>query len=144
MARTITAADVSFTLIIETLYPSPQTIQGFATDDILSTSTVKPAETMMGADGKFSAGWVPVETPMALSLQADSDSALVFDAWHAAQQAIRGVYQATAVIIFKQNDAKYNLTQGVLTGIQPIGGARKTMSPRPFEITWGQIIRVPA
>lgn len=140
---TLTSADVSFNLIIAGLYPQGVAIQGFAADDILSVATVKPAETSMGADAKFSSGWVPVETPMDLMLQGDSDSNLIFDAWHAAQQVIKGNYLATAVIAFTQNNAKFNLFQGVLTGIQPMGAAKKIMSPRPYQITWGQVIRVP-
>ena len=95
---TITAANAVFMLSVESLFPSPQQLQGFAADDVFSHALVAPVETLMGVDGFLSGGWTPQPKVQTIALQADSPSTYIFDTWYAAQEQAREVYIAQAHI----------------------------------------------
>lgn len=144
MARTLTAANSILMLSITGLFPVPQRIQGYATDDAFATEGVTPAEVMKGVDGKMSYGYVPYMTPMTINLQADSLSNDIFDAWLAAQKAAGEVFPANGLITLPGLQRSYTLTNGVLTQIQTFASVRKTLQMRPFTITWDSVDPVPA
>lgn len=136
MAKSLTGATAVFQLSIAGLYDQPQQLQGFAADDIFSTPGVKSIETMMGVDGKMSAGYVFVEKEMSITLQADSDSNDIFDNWDAAQQSEQDVFYADAVVLLRALRKKWTLTRGVLSNFPPIPDTKKLIQPRKFTITW--------
>ena len=76
---TLTSANSALSLKISGLYPTPQSVAGYATDDMFSTDDVNPVETMMGADGKLSGGYTPYPTKLNLPLQADPASNAIFE-----------------------------------------------------------------
>lgn len=143
MAKTITSANSSFILAIPNLFAATE-IQGYAADDMFSVAPVKSVETVMGADGKLSFGYTPVVTVMTIMLMPDSDSGEIFDEWGAAQDAVRETYPATAVITLSGTGDKYTLTRGALTSWVKMPSAKKVLQARPFEITWQQVLRMPA
>lgn len=53
---TLTSANAVLLIGINSLYTTPQQIQGFATDDAFVTEVVTPVEMKMGVDGVLSAG----------------------------------------------------------------------------------------
>ena len=143
MARTLTAANSILMLSITGLFPVPQRIQGYATDDAFSTEAVTPAEVMKGVDGKMSYGYVPYMTPMTISLQADSQSNDMFDAWLSAQKAAGEVFPANGLITLPGLGRSYVLVNGVITQIQAFASVRKTLQARAFTITWDSVDPAP-
>ena len=141
--KTLTAANSVYMLTIRNLFPAPQQLQGFAADDAFSAETVQPSEVVMGVDGIMSAGWLPVMTPQQISLQADSASADIFDAWHAAMKVARELYFADALISLPALGKSYVLTRGALTSYTSIVGVKKILQPRTFTITWNTVAAVP-
>ena len=140
---TLTAANSVIMLIIPGLYPVPQQIQGYAADDVMTMEAYAPVETLMGVDGHLSGGWVPVPKPMTISLQADSASVTIFESWNAAQQAIREVYTADALITLPSISRLYTCTRGFLTNYPPSPDVRRILQPRRFQITWESILSAP-
>ena len=143
MAKTLTTANSAFALQIPGLYPIPQLLQGYATDDSFAADDVTPAEVMQGVDGKLSAGFTPYMTKIAITLQADSASNDVFDNWLSAQNSSREVYFCNAAVSLQGTGDKYALTRGVLTSGSPMAGSKKVLQPRKYEITFESCTKAP-
>lgn len=139
----ITAANSVLYMAITGLFPTPQKLQGYATDDIYSTDAMETAETQMGVDGFLSAGFVFVPVKQNYSLQADSNANVIFDNWNAAQQAQIELYRANATITLPSLGKKWTMTNGVLTSFPPMPDAGKTLKPRKYGITWERITPSP-
>lgn len=139
----VTAADAVLTISIPLLFPTPQQIQGFASDDAFDLPQIKSAEVMMGVDGILSAGFVFVPIPQTIALQGDSASNDLFDVWWAQMQASKATYQASGQIILPSIGKKYALRQGTLTGYKPIAPVKKLLNPRSHEITWAGFAAAP-
>jgi hypothetical protein len=71
---TITSANSSFAITVPGVYSAPQSVQGYATDDAFAAEAVEKVETLMGIDGKLSAGYIFNPYKMTITLQADSGS----------------------------------------------------------------------
>lgn len=132
----ITSANAVFLLSINGLYSTPQQLQGFGTDDMFTTEAIETKETMMGVDGVLSAGLIPAIVPQTVTLQADSDSNDLFDAWNAAEKAGGDVMFATGSITLTSTGRTYALIQGVLKRYKPIPDAAKTLRPRQYGLEW--------
>lgn len=139
MGRSLTGATATIHLSVETIFNTPLELQGFATDDVFSSSPIKSVETLMGVDGKMSAGFVFVEIPQTFMLQADSASCDIFDQWWAAMQVNEDVYFANGIVYLKALGTKWAMTRGVLSNYEPIPAIKKLIQPRKFEITWNSI-----
>lgn len=140
----ITSANSIYMLAIAKLFPVPQKLQGFAADDIFDTEGVETGEVVMGVDGILSAGFVFSPIKQSISIQADSPSALFFEAWYSAEQTEREKYRASAVIILASVGMVYTCSNGVLTNYAPMSDAKKVLQPRKFGITWEKVVGVPA
>src|SRR5262252_1430726 len=140
---TITAANSVLTLAILNLFPVPQTMQGYAADAAFATDTIQSVETVMGVDGILSAGWVPVELRLNITLLPDSPSAAMFDAWYSAQQAAREVYIANGGLILPSINKEFTLSRCFLHAYTAFPEGRRVLQARQFGITWGSILPVP-
>jgi hypothetical protein len=140
----ITSADAVLMLAIDTVFPQPVQLQGFAADDIYDLPTIRSAETMMGVDGILSGGFVFVPVAQSITLQADSASNDVFDEWWSQMQANKASYSATGQIRLPSVGKKYIQTTGFLTGYKPAPAGKRVLQPRTFEITWQSIKPAPA
>lgn len=136
---TITSANSVFTLVVPSLFPVPQTLAGFATDDAFANEPVTMAETKMGVDGKMSSGFTPFMTPMTITLQADSASIALFDTWAGAMKVTKEVVTASASIALPGTGRSYTLTNGVLTKYPQLPGVKKLLEPVQYTITWESI-----
>lgn len=137
---TITSANSSFAIIVPGVYSAPQSIQGYATDDAFAAEAVEKVETLMGIDGKLSAGYIFNPYKMTITLQADSGSIALFTNWQLAQDAVREVIAASATIIIPSIGYKFAMTNGYMTRFQPMPEAKKTLGPPKFEVTWEKIV----
>jgi hypothetical protein len=140
---TLTTANSAFALQIAGLYPTPQSIQGYAADDAFAAEDVVPVEAMMGVDGKLSGGYVPYPTKLHVTLQADSPSNAIFDNWLSAQAAAKELYIANAVISLPGTGDKYTFTRGFLTTASPMSASKKMLQPRRFVITFESCTKAP-
>lgn len=133
---TITAATTVYTLQVIPLFPAPQQLQGFAADDIFDTDPLVVGETIMGVDGTLSGGFVFEKVRQGISLQADSASNAVFDAWFAAEQAAKDKFPAVGTVTFPTISTKWALSNGFLVLYPPIPNAGRLLRPRKFFIEW--------
>lgn len=139
MAGSISAANAIYMLGISSIFPAVQQLQGFSADDIFSTDPIDTAELSMGVDGKLSAGFVYTMIPQTITLQADSDSNNLFDAWWGAEQVAGDKFSCFGTIALPGLSKVWVLTNGFLTSYSPIPDAKKTLQPRKFGITWNLI-----
>lgn len=137
--NTITSANAVFLITESNTFPAGVQLQGFAADAAFATETAETAETKLGVDGILSAGWVPRAYKQNVSLQADSDSILVFDAIAGAQDIAQDVFWLTGVITFPAVGKSYTLTRGVLTNYKVMPDAKKLLEPQEFSIIWNKV-----
>lgn len=143
MPRTLTTANSVFTLLVPGVFPAPRNIEGYAADDQFSVDSVDVAETLMGVDGKMSAGWVPAIIPMTVMLQADSPSVDLFELWDGVQSVAREIIRAEATIILPGQQKSYVLTNGVLKQVKRFPDGKRTAQPIPYMLHWGSVVATP-
>lgn len=141
-ARSITSVTAALFLIIPGVYGTPQRIQGFSTDDMFDLDARPVAETRMGVDGRMSAGYTLHPRKMKIKLEADSASQQVFDDWASAQDSLQDVILAYGTVVLEANGTEYVLTKGALTSYPDMPGAKKTLQPQTYEITWESVTKV--
>ena len=134
--KTITATNAVFTLTVPGIYDSPVKIEGFSTDAAVNAEQTNPAVAEMGVDGHLSFGWVPVPTVVTITLAADSPSLEIFENWDAYQKAAREVYACAAQFTVPGLGKTYTGARGVMTAMQPVPNANKTMQSAAFSITF--------
>ena len=138
----ITSANAVYMIGITNLYTTAQQIQGFDVDDAFMTEAIDAAELKMGVDGTLSAGFVYTPFPQTITLQADSSSNSLFDAWYAAEKAAVEKYTAFGLISLSGVNRKFTLTRGFLTNYVAVPEAKRVLQPRKFGITWESIVAV--
>ncbi len=141
--RTLTSANSVIMLSVTDLFPVPQQIQGFSTDNIFSTDAIAAAETSMGVDGKLSGGFIFVEKPTTIVLQSDSTSISFFDAWVGAQEAVRDLYIGNGIVMLPSLQTVWTLTRGILKTYPPIPGLGKIVQARSYGIVWEKMSPAP-
>ena len=139
MAGKITAANAVLMLSVVGLFPTPQQIQGFAADDIYDTEDLETAETLMGVDGKLSAGFVYNPVRQGFTLQADSNSNCFFENLYSAQRAARDIYFLNGTVLLPSIGKLYTMTSGVMSGYKSLADGKKVLQPRKFMITWESV-----
>jgi hypothetical protein len=133
---TLTSANVILMFSVPLVFPTPQQIQGFATDDVFDTDALEVAQTQMGVDGLLSGGFVFNEIKQSYTLQADSPSVSFFDNWSASNKAALDSFTATATFIFPSLGVKYSMIKGFLVNYPPLPTVKKIVQPRKFMIHW--------
>lgn len=140
---TLTNANSVLMLSVGGIFPVPQQLQGYATDDMFSAPDVKPAEAVMGVDGKLSGGFTPYPTEIEITLQADSPSAFIFDTWTEAQNVAREIFIAQMTIALPGTQQKFACTRGILTSQSPMPTGKKILQPRKWTITFQSVSPAP-
>lgn len=141
--RTITSADSTFIVSSADIALAAVKIEGYAADAAFAMDNVDIAETVMGVDGKLSAGWIPRPYPQTITLQPDSPSRPVFDAIVAAQDAGRTIYRLNAVITLPGNQYSHSFSRGVLKNYTPMPTGQKVLQPMTFQIVWERVLPIP-
>jgi hypothetical protein len=140
----ISSSNAVLALTQPILFPVPQQLQGFATDDVFDVEAIKSVETLMGVDGVLSAGFVFAEVPMNISLQADSASNRFFDTLWTQMQAAQDVYALTGTAVLQSIATKFLMINGFLTGYKPAPDVKRVLQPRRYQITWQRIFPQPS
>ena len=135
----ITSANAQYLLAIGGLFPIPQGLQGFSAEDVFATEAIDTAEILMGVDGKMSAGFIFVPIKQTVTLQADSASNAIFDAWFTAEQVAKEKFFANGVVLLTSVGSKWTLSNGVLSSYSPLPDAKKVLQPRKYQITWNSV-----
>jgi hypothetical protein len=128
---------------IANLFNVPVQIQGYSADDAFTAGDVDTAETLMGVDGKLSAGFTPYPISLDINLQADSISNLIFDAWIQAEAVTREKYIANATILLPGTGLLYAFTRGFMTNVNVMPSAKKILQPRKFTLVFQNLSRAP-
>ncbi|WHB31204.1 hypothetical protein [Xanthomonas phage NEB7] len=138
MAATLTVANSSIAITVESLYPSSVLLSGYAADNVFETSAVVNKETSMGIDGKFSAGFVYNEIPFTLTLQADSPSLIIFEQIWQYEQTNRTGLDVGMTVTLPSNGKRYGLQNGYMTSFRAPSGQR-TLQPAAIEFRFGRM-----
>jgi hypothetical protein len=139
MANTITSANSSFVISSADFLPAAVALEGYSADAAFAIEAADTAETIIGVDGKMSAGWLPRLYKQTINLQADSGSRAIFDALAQAQDVNKEVYFLNAVISLPSIGRSYTLSKGVLSSYKVLPDAGKTLQPTEFVITWEKV-----
>lgn len=137
--KSLTAANAVITISVDDLIPTPVQLQGFSADDVFDFESLKIAETSMGVDGKLSAGFVHVEKPQSITLQADSDSNLIFDTIFNNEQAQQVKYRIQGHVVLTAAGLAIAMSNGVLETYTPAPAAKKILQPRTYRIVWEKV-----
>lgn len=143
---TITSANAKLSFTVRSnagIVVGPFTVQGYASDDAFATDAVDAAEAVMGVDGKMSAGLTPFITKQVITLQADSSSIPLFEAWEGAQQVLKDVLFADGALSLPGLQKSYALVKGALTRLTPIPPGKKVLQPVTYEISWESVTPAP-
>lgn len=136
---TLTSANSVLMLGVGLVFPVPQKIEGYATDDAFAFDAVQPAQAVMGVDGRMSAGYTPFMSVQTIAIQADSPSMTIFETWLAAMKVAREVFYANGTLNIPSIGRKFVMTKGVLTQVPPAPTARAILQPMTFQITWENV-----
>lgn len=136
---TLTSANSVLKIGVGLVFPVPQSIEGYATDDAFTFDAIQLAQAVMGVDGYMSAGYTPQPTIQTITLQADSPSKRIFEGWIAAMKTSREVFYANGTLAIPSLERKYTLQRGVLTQAPPVPTARAILQPMTFQITWQDV-----
>lgn len=141
--RTLTAANCQIALSVDTIFPVPILMSGFATDNIFRFSDVTQVQTLMGVDGRLSAGWSAVSVPWLISFMGDSLSVDVFEAVIARQKAQQTAYAFTGLIDAPSLNKSASMRRGFLGPVSTFNSADKMMSGRTFSLVWESVDVLP-
>ena len=130
----ITSANSTFTLALSQVFPVPQQLQGYATDDAFTVESVSISESFIGVDGKKSAGYTPAIVAITITFQADSPSIAIFDAWGAYMKTTRSCPSATGTIKLPAIGKAFSLNNCTLKNWKPLPDAKKVLQPVSYTI----------
>jgi hypothetical protein len=136
MARTITSANAVYMLGVSGVFSTPQQLQGFAVDDAFETEAAEIGVVEVGVDGVGVGGYTPRSVKQTIALQASSVSVDLMDQWIAAMDSSGEVIYANGIITLKAIQAKFILSQGLLTRTPTMPAAKKVLQMLRYEITW--------
>ncbi|MDK9362492.1 phage tail fiber protein [Lelliottia wanjuensis] len=136
MSNTITSADSIFALTVTNLYPSAQTLEGYAADAMFSFGDTEMAVSVRGADGKLSGGFVFGEYLQTITLMPDSPSWPIFETWVLTSVTAKAVFRCNATIILPATGKKYTLTNGILQRVKAMPDAQRVLQAGTFQINW--------
>lgn len=137
--KTITSLNAIFMLTVPGVAGTAQQLEGFAADAMFSADDVQSVEAVQGVDGYVGFGLLPYMVVQTITIQPNSPSLALFNAWAQAQKTRKEVIVASGVISMKSIAEKYTLLDGALTGFKPIPDAKKVLQPVTFKITWAKV-----
>lgn len=136
MSNTITSADSIFALTVTNLFPSAQTLEGYAADAMFALGDTEMAVSVRGADGKLSGGFVFGEYLQTITIMPDSPSRDLFETWQLTSLTSKAVFRCNATIILPAISRKFTLTNGILQRAKAIPDAQRVLQAMTFQINW--------
>ncbi|WP_239497921.1 phage tail fiber protein [Cronobacter sakazakii] len=138
--NTITSADAIFALTVTNLYPSAQTLEGYAADAMFALGDTEMAVSVRGADGKLSGGFVFGEYLQTITIMPDSPSRELFETWQLTSLTSKAVFRCNATIILPAISRKFTLTNGILQRVKAIPDAQRVLQAMTFQINWESVV----
>jgi len=139
MANTITSADAIFSLTVTNLFPSAQILEGYAADAMFALGDTELAQSVRGADGKLSAGFVFGENLQTITIMPDSPSRELFETWALTSLTSVAVFRCNATIILPAISRKFTLTNGVLQRVKAMPDAQRVLQAMTYQINWENV-----
>lgn len=136
---TITSANGVFTIVIDPIYPSAVTLQGFGVDDAFSSESIEKTLIQVGVDGQAALAYVFRTIPVNITLQSNSPAVEIFNRWANTMDSIREALPCNAVLELPAIGKRYVMTEGALTGYTAVPTATETLNNIPFTITFAKI-----
>ncbi|MDI7595427.1 hypothetical protein QMS71_15470 [Cronobacter sakazakii] len=140
MSNTITSADSIFALTVTNLFPSAQTLEGYAADAMFALGDTEMAVSVRGADGKLSGGFVFGEYLQTITIMPDSPSRELFETWQLTSLTSKAVFRCNATIILPAISRKFTLTNGILQRVKAIPDAQRVLQAMTFQINWESVV----
>lgn len=140
MSNTITSADSIFVLTVTNLFPSAQTLEGYAADAMFALGDTEMAVSVRGADGKLSGGFVFGEYLQTITIMPDSPSRDLFETWQLTSLTSKAVFRCNATIILPAISRKFTLTNGILQRVKAIPDAQRVLQAMTFQINWESVV----
>ncbi|MCK6919682.1 hypothetical protein L8Q54_15560 [Enterobacter kobei] len=140
MSNTITSADSIFALTVINLFPSAQTLEGYAADAMFALGDTEMAVSVRGADGKLSGGFVFGEYLQTITIMPDSPSRELFETWQLTSLTSKAVFRCNATIILPAISRKFTLTNGILQRVKAIPDAQRVLQAMTFQINWESVV----
>ncbi|EOA8081162.1 hypothetical protein ACI4FH_000872 [Escherichia coli] len=140
MSNTITSADSIFALTVTNLFPSAQTLEGYAADAMFALGDTEMAVSVRGADGKLSGGFVFGEYLQTITIMPDSPSRELFETWQLTSLTSKAVFRCNATIILPAISRKFTLTNGILQRVKAIPDAQRVLQAMTFQINWETVV----
>ena len=140
MSNTITSADSIFALTVTNLFPSAQTLEGYAADAMFALGDTEMAVSVRGADGKLSGGFVFGEYLQTITIMPDSPSRELFETWQLTSLTSKAVFRCNATIILPAIRRKFTLTNGILQRVKAIPDAQRVLQAMTFQINWESVV----
>lgn len=140
MSNTITSADSIFALTVTNLFPSAQTLEGYAADAMFALGDTEMAVSVRGADGKLSGGFVFGEYLQTITIMPDSPSRDLFETWQLTSLTSKAVFRCNATIILPAISRKFTLTNGILQRAKAIPDAQRVLQAMTFQINWESVV----
>ncbi|WP_288877371.1 hypothetical protein [uncultured Citrobacter sp.] len=140
MSNTITSADSIFALTVTNLFPSAQTLEGYAADAMFALGDTEMAVSVRGADGKLSGGFVFGEYLQTITIMPDSQSRDLFETWQLTSLTSKAVFRCNATIILPAISRKFTLTNGILQRVKAIPDAQRVLQAMTFQINWESVV----
>lgn len=138
--NTITSADSIFALTVTNLFPSAQTLEGYAADAMFALGDTEMAQSVRGADGKLSGGFVFGEYLQTITIMPDSPSRQIFETWQLTSLTAKAVFRCNATIILPAIGKKFTLTNGVLQRVKVMPDANRVLQAMTFQINWENVV----
>lgn len=131
---TITSSNCIMMLTVDLVFPTPVRLQDFGPDRMFDTAQSTLAESQLGVDGFYAAGYLPRVTRQSITLSAASRSFPFFEAWVAAMDEQGEVLYGTMDLRIPAIRKKYNAPQITLMEWPTMPNAGKVLNPREFVI----------
>lgn len=138
MAATLTVANSSIAVTIESLYPSGVLLQGYAADNVFEAAEVQNAEVSMGIDGNMSSGFVYNPIPLTITLQADSPSLVIFEQAWSREVSTRNKLAVGLTITLPANGKRYTYKNGIIFSYKAPAGQR-ILQPGVVQFQFGRM-----
>jgi hypothetical protein len=118
----------------------PQQMQGWAADDLYDVEPMAVNETLRGADGLLSAGFVFGDPKFTLNFQADSPSVAFFDALVAFMTANVMAVPVYGTLTLPSVGQSWALLKGFIPTYMWAPSGKRVLQPRKFPMTWESIV----
>lgn len=132
----ITSANATAILIVEDLYPAGIVLQGFTSDQSVSTDDRTVAEARMGVDGHLAAGYTPTPVTVTIGLEANSPSRAQLANVLEAMQLNMRTYTCALQFTIPSIKKEFYYTNGVMLAGHPAPDGRKVLDPTQWRFVF--------